>query len=201
MRLIGSLGPTFVSWTLVGQVHVRQAFPLTVIGGFLTLLSLPLGALVIFLRAWRPTQTAHLPLSPLRGEPYESKRAVFHRPLGIGLAADPDDGSRLRYTFKLIRQRQAAVKLHGVFAFRWTVLDCAPVSQFHRLPGGDSRALVGPSCKSPIKRQGITLTSVALETSVPDGRRRATISRDLPMSPWGSDCIFTASLPCSAYSL
>ena len=161
MRLIGSLGPTFVSWTLVRQVHIRQSFPFTVNGGFLTLRSLPVGALDIVLRAWRPTQPAHLPLSPSRGEPYESKRAVFHRPLGIGLAADPDDGSRLRYTFKLIRQRQAAVKLHGVFAFRWTVLDCAPVSQFHRLPGGDSRTLVGPSCKSPIKRQGITLTSVA----------------------------------------
>ncbi len=69
----------------------------------------------------------------------------------------PCDESRLRYTSRLIRQRQAAVKLHGVFAFSWKVLDCAPVSQFHRLPGGDSRALVGPSCKSPIKRQGITL--------------------------------------------
>ena len=86
---------------------------------------------------------------------------MFHRLLGSDLAAAPDNGSRLRYTSPLVPQRQAAVKLHGVFAFSWTVLDCAPVSQFHRLPGGDSGALVGPSCKSPIKRQGITLTSVA----------------------------------------
>ena len=98
---------------------------------------------------------------------------MFHWPLGADLAAGPGNESRLRYTIRLIRQRQAAVKLHGVFAFRWTVLDCALVSQFHRLPGGDSRALVGPSCKSPIKRQGITLTSVAF--------------RDLPIREAGRD--------------
>ena len=90
---------------------------------------------------------------------------MFHRLLGSDLAAAPGDGSRLLYTSPLVPQRQAAVKLHRVFAFSWTVLDCAPVSQFHRLPGGDSGALVGPSCKSPIKRQGITLTSVAFETA------------------------------------
>ena len=65
--------------------------------------------------------------------------------------------SCLLSTNSIVSQRQTAVKLHGVFAFRWKVLDCAPVCQFHRLPGGDSRALVGPSCKPPIKRQGITL--------------------------------------------
>jgi hypothetical protein len=157
MRFIGSLGPTFVSWTLVGQVHVRLAFPLTVNSGFLTHLSQPLGALVIFLRAWRPTQTAHLPLSLRRGKPYDPKRAVFHCSLGTCLATGPGNESRLHYTFRIIRQRQAAVKLHGVFAFGWKILDCAPVHQFHRLLGGDSRALVGHSCKSPIKRQGITL--------------------------------------------
>ena len=94
---------------------------------------------------------------------------MFHRSLGSDLAAAPDDGSRLRYTFKLIRQRQTAVKLHGVFAFRWKVLDCAPVRQFHRPPRGDSRALVGPSCKSPIKRQGITLTAVTSRDLVHEG--------------------------------
>ena len=105
---------------------------------------------------------------------------MFHWPLGADLAAGLGNESRLRYTIRLIRQRQAAVKLHGVFAFRWTVLDCALVSQFHRLPGGDSRALVGPSCKSPIKRQGITLTSVAF--------------RDLPIAGGGPR--FLATSPC-----
>ena len=94
---------------------------------------------------------------------------MFHRPLGSDLATAPDNGSRLRYTSRFIRQRQTAVKLHGVFAFRWKVLDCAPVRQFHRPPRGDSRALVGPSCKSPIKRQGITLTSVASRDLVHEG--------------------------------
>ena len=105
---------------------------------------------------------------------------MFHRCLGADLAAGPGNDSRLHYTSELIRQRQAAVKLHGVFAFRWTVLDCALVSQFHRLPGGDSRALVGPSCKSPIKRQGITLTSVAF--------------RDLPIAGGGPRFLVTS--PC-----
>ena len=48
--------------------HVKPAFALALHGGFLTRLSRPLGALVIFLRAWRPTQTAHLPLSSRRSE-------------------------------------------------------------------------------------------------------------------------------------
>ena len=41
-------------------------------------------------------------------------------------------------------------------------MDFTPLDRFHRLRGGDSGALVGPSCKSPIKRQGITLMSVTL---------------------------------------
>ena len=139
------------------QIPVKPAFALALYGGFLTHLSRPLRALVTFWRAWRPTQTAYLRVSPSRGERCQLKRAVFHRPLGTHLAARPGNESRLLYTFELAPQPQAAVKLHGVFAFRRKTLDCSPMSQFRRLPSGDSRALVGPSCKSPIKRQGITL--------------------------------------------
>ncbi len=99
-----------------------------------------------------PPTVVHANVLAVRAQKGGVSSASRNRPSGR-----PCDESRLRYTSRLIRQRQAAVKLHGVFAFRWTVLDCAPVSQFHRLPGGDSSALVGPSCKSPIKRQGITL--------------------------------------------
>jgi hypothetical protein len=123
---------------------------------------------------------------------------VFHRRLGTDLAAGPGNVSRLRYTFKLISQRQVAVKLHGVFAFSWKLTDSAPLCRFHRPRRGDSRALVGPSCKSPIKRQGITLTSVAFKTSV---RRRTMISHDLRMSPCGSDCIFAHLRASGAQSL
>src|SRR3989337_4500307 len=80
MRLMGSLGPTFVSWTLVRQVRRKLAFPLTVTGGFLTHLSQPLGALVTVLRAWRPTQTAHLPLSPEGLEIQAEKGGVSSAP-------------------------------------------------------------------------------------------------------------------------
>lgn len=139
------------------QIPVKPAFALALYGGFLTHLSRPLGALVTFWRAWRPTQTAYLRVSPLRGERYQPERVVFHRPLETELASRSGNESHLRYTFGLVSQPQAAVKLHGVFAFRRKTLDCSPMSQFRRLPSGDSRALVGPSCKSPIKRQGITL--------------------------------------------
>jgi len=165
VRYSGSLGPDFSSWFVIGPNHVKPAFALALFGRFLTYLSRPLGALVTFSRAWRPTQTAHLPVSIRRCKWYEFKRAVFHRRLGTDLAVSPGSVSRLRYTFELISQRQVAVKLHGVFAFSWKLTDCAPSCRFHRPRRGDSRALVGPSCKSPIKRQGITLTSVTFETS------------------------------------
>jgi hypothetical protein len=49
------------------------------------------------------------------------------------------------------------------------------------------------SCGSELTRQGISLSSVTWKTWL--GTRRAVISAGLPMSPWGSDCIFT---PCRA---
>ena len=48
------------------------------------------------------------------------------------------------FTLKTISQQQDVVKLHRVFSCGWTVLDCAPVSQLHRVPPGDSGTLVGP---------------------------------------------------------
>ncbi len=59
-----------------------------------------------------------VPPSIERGERCKIEGAVFHRPLGMDLAAHPDNVSRLRYTIDLTSQPQAAVKLHGVFAFR-----------------------------------------------------------------------------------
>ena len=69
MKCVGSLGPAFASWFVVGPNHVKPAFALALNGRFLTCLSRPLGALVIFSRAWRPTQTAHLSVS-FRGSEY-----------------------------------------------------------------------------------------------------------------------------------
>jgi len=57
---IGSLDPTFVSRFLALRNHVRLTYALALFSGFPTHLSQPLGALDIFSRAWRPTQTAHL---------------------------------------------------------------------------------------------------------------------------------------------
>ena len=66
--------------------------------------------------------------------------------------------SRLLSTWSATAQRQAAVKLYGVFACRLRLLDCAPVIVNF---AGRIVETVGlslcHSCKSPIKRQGITL--------------------------------------------
>ena len=93
---------------------------------------------------------------PNGSERYDTERAVFHRRLHPGWRPD-FDGSRLPYTFSVIPQPQAAVKLHRDFAFRWGRLDRSPLHRFHGTQPGDSGTLVGPSCKPPIKRLGITL--------------------------------------------
>ena len=54
------------------------------------------------------------------------------------------NGSRLRSASTTISQRQAAVKLHGVFFSRWEFVDCSSTRWVHRVPSGDSGALVDP---------------------------------------------------------
>ena len=68
------------------------------------------------------------------------------------------DASRLLSTWSATAQRQAAVKLYGVFACRLRLLDCAPVIVNFAGRTAETVGLsLGHSCKSPIKRQGITL--------------------------------------------
>ena len=50
--------------------------------------------------------------------------------------------SYLRYTSEGVTQRQAAVKLHGVFASPWGSLDFSPGCKVHRVPARDSRRLI-----------------------------------------------------------
>ena len=126
MKCVGSLGLAFASRIIVGLIRVKPAFALALNGRFLTCLSRPLGALVIFSRAWRPTQTAHLSMSFRKSEYYNAKRAVFHFRL-VPSWRPAFNIYCLLYTSNIVTQRQTAVKLHGVFAFRWKVLDCAPV--------------------------------------------------------------------------
>jgi len=59
-----SLGRGFPAGPLTVKGPVRPAFALALYGGVLTRLSRPLGARVIFLRACRPSRTAHPVLSP-----------------------------------------------------------------------------------------------------------------------------------------
>ena len=59
-----SLGRGFPAGPLAVRGPVRPAFALALYGGALTRLSRPLGARVTLSRACRPSQTAHLRLSP-----------------------------------------------------------------------------------------------------------------------------------------
>ncbi len=58
-----SLGHGFPAGPLTFKGPVRPAFALALYGGVLTRLSRPLGSPDTFSGEWRPTQTAHLPMS------------------------------------------------------------------------------------------------------------------------------------------
>ena len=80
----------------------------------------------MFSSAWRPTQTAHQTVSSV------GVSAVHPRTVSLCVAPPRTgvpgiDASRLLSTWSATAQRQAAVKLYGVFACRLKVLDCAPV--------------------------------------------------------------------------
>ena len=59
----GSLGPAFASEFLTIRNTVRLAYALTLYSGSLSHLNQPLGAFDIFSSAYRPSRTAHLPMS------------------------------------------------------------------------------------------------------------------------------------------
>ena len=153
-----SLGPGFPPAPLAFKGTVRPAFGLALYGGFLTRLSRPLGARVIFLRACRPSQTAHLPLSPAArpSQRHSRGRAVFHGRLH-GPRKDHFDGSRLHYASATMPQRQAAVKLHGVFSSRWGLVDFAPPGGFTGPQAGTAGTSLIHSCAPELTRQGIWL--------------------------------------------
>lgn len=71
-----ALGLGFPAGPLAFKGPVRRAFALALYGGFLTRLSPPLGARVIFSRACRPSRTAHPTLSPSTREGLGSQAGV-----------------------------------------------------------------------------------------------------------------------------
>ena len=153
-----SLGRGFPSGPVVVRGPVRPAFALALYGGFLTRLSRPLGARVTFSRACRPSQTAHLTLSPgwSRGKSTGHGWVVFH-----GRLPSPRrgwfDASHLRYAPTPEGQRQAAVKLHGVFSPYGGLLDCAPARGFAGSQAGTVGTSLTRSCAPELTRQGIWL--------------------------------------------
>ena len=65
---VGSLSPTFISAPLAVRSTVRQAFAFALNSRFPTRMSLSLGPIDIFSTGCRPSQTARLLVSLLRGE-------------------------------------------------------------------------------------------------------------------------------------
>ncbi len=139
----GSLGPAFAPGILSARIPVRPAFALTLYTGFLTRLSRPLSPPDIFSGGCRPSQTTHLSMSRRSGKWSSNEWAVFHGRLHNRWRGC-FEGSCLRSTFDVTPQRQAVVKLHGVFFTRWKSLVYAPAQQVHRTSARDSGDLVHP---------------------------------------------------------
>ena len=114
---MGSLGPTFVP-----ARPVRLAVKLPCCPCALRPIAIrpegTIGRLRYSLGGDRPSQTPHQPRSPARitapGERTGAARVVFHRRLHPGWRPG-FTGSHLSYTSRARAQRQAGVKLHGVF--------------------------------------------------------------------------------------
>ncbi len=95
----------------------------------------------------RPSQTPRQPRSPAgftgRGEDAGAARVVFQRRLRRGWRPGLA-GSHLSYTGRAPAQRQAGVKLHGVFlSCRGSAVSSPPL-QFRRVPRRDSAQIVLP---------------------------------------------------------
>ena len=88
-RLIGSLDHAFASAFRVMKNTVRLPFALALFSGCPTRMRKPWGALDIFSSAYRPSQTARLPVSSARSESRSHHRVVFQCCLGGPLARVP----------------------------------------------------------------------------------------------------------------
>ena len=156
MGTVGSLGPGFPPRTLIIEIRVKPAFALALYGGFLTPLSRPLGALDIFSRAWRPTQTAHLSLSPFGLVAQRRKGGVPlapPRPLARPLRRLPPT---LHIPHRTTTTGCSKAPRGLCFLPGGTGL-CASNADFAGLRAGTVGLSLVHSCKPPIKRLGITL--------------------------------------------
>jgi len=97
--------------------------------------------------------------------------------------------SHLRSAALATQQQQAIVKLHGDFISHWEYAACSPRSEFTKHQVGTVGESLRPSCKSPIKRRGITLPkedqsyprSLLALSPVETGFRVLAVSRRHPL--------------------
>ena len=154
-----SLGRGFPARPLAFRGLVRPAFALALYGGVLTRLSRPLGARVIFSRACRPSQTAHLTLSP-GSTPGLGPQATVS---GVSLAAPPPPEGRahsLPPTLRTVTRKPApgcGKAPRGLLSLRGDAGLCTGSVGFT----GSRAGTVGPSlihsCAPELTRQGIWL--------------------------------------------
>ena len=154
-----SLGRGFPARPLTVKGLVRPAFALALYGGVLTRLSRPLGARVIFSRACRPSQTAHLTLSPGL-TPGLGPQATIG---GVSLAAPPppeERAHRLPPTLRIVARGPTpgcGKAPRGLLSLRGAAGLCTGHVGFT----GSRAGTVGPSlihsCAPELTRQGIWL--------------------------------------------
>ena len=149
-----SLSPCFQSAFHAFRNTVSPAFAFMLNGGFPTLLS---GALVTFVSLSKATAQSNYP------------PAVVPSLVSCVIDAEwchriapprPEPGHRrshLRFAASITQQQQAIVKFHRDFATHRKNVACTPRSDFTGSKIGTVGETLRHSCKSPIKRRGITL--------------------------------------------
>ncbi len=91
-----------------------------------------------------PSQTTHHAVSPLQWVRSQTREGSYFND-GSSIPGETDfNASDLSYTSRAREQREAAVKVHGVFPSRRGYPASSPELQFHRAHGRDSAQIVTP---------------------------------------------------------
>ncbi len=149
-----SLSPCFQSAFHAFRNTVSPAFAFMLNRGFPTLLS---GALVTFVSLSKATAQSNYPSA---GVPLRVSRVIGAEWCYRIAPPRPEPGPRrshLRFAAPITQQQQTIVKFHRDFATHWKNVACTPRSDFTGSKIGTVGESLRHSCKSPIKRRGITL--------------------------------------------
>ncbi len=149
-----SLSPCFQSASPAFRDTVSPAFAFALNRGFPTLLS---RALVTFVSLSKATAQSNYPPADVPSLVSCVKNVEWCYRVAPRWPKPPLRCSHLRCATFFTQQRQAIVKLHRDFATHWKNVACTPRSDFTGSKIGTVGESLRHSCKSPIKRRGITL--------------------------------------------